>query len=187
LAIVLQTNQTQETPNGIRKGWTTWTGDRAKALSMCLFSTNINDNTARNSELVPFIGLEGLSLVHRCDTGNDDNAVTYAARIRTKPYILRTLLQAFGVKSAVLLAKAVTGSKITMKLIRDFGLETVKTTASISLAATASETDVIQVLDDFSGSELRVAEIEFNDTTPTAGTRFELNQLFLLESTQQKN
>lgn len=185
-SIVLHTAESRDTEDGARRGWVTWNGNRAKALCMCLFSSNIDSNTTRNSDLRPFIGLEGLGLVHRCDTGSDDNSVAYAARIVTKPYTLKNVLIKFGVKSAALIAKAVTGATITVKLIRDFGLETMKTVTGVSLAATASETDVIKFLDNFNGSDMRVAEFEFVDPA-TPGTRFELNQLILHESDQQKN
>ena len=35
--------------------------------------------------LVPFVALEGLGLVHQCETGAADNSVAYAATVTTKP------------------------------------------------------------------------------------------------------
>jgi hypothetical protein len=187
LAIVLQTNEQVETDKeGLRRGWSTWDGERASGLAMCLFATNINSNTTRNRTLVPFIGVEGGELLHMTDTGVDDAGTTYVASIRTKPHKMKTLLQKFGVKAAALCAKAIASSQITVKLIRDFGLDTQKTVSNQSLAASAAgETDVIKFLNDFAGSEMRVAEIIFEDaTSPTA--RFELNELALIEDPQEK-
>lgn len=186
LSIVLHTNETRETDDGIRRGWVTWTGNRTKALTMSLYSSNIDDNTARNRTLVPFIGVEGLGLVHRCDTGNADNAVTYSARIVTKPHTLKTLLHKFGVMMGALLAKAVTGAKVDVKVIRDFALETTITISDVTFDAAGSETDVIKVLDNLKGAEMRVAQFEFVDPA-SAGTRFELNQLCLVERAEQNN
>ena len=186
LSIVLQTNESRETDSGIRRGWTTWNGTRSKALTACLYSSNIDDNAARNRSLVPFIGTEGLGLVHRTDTGSDDNGTTYAARIVTKPYALKSLTRKFGVMFGVLLAKAVTGATIDVKVIRDFGLETPTTISAVTFDATASETDVIKLLDNLKGSEMRVAQFEFVDPS-TAGTRFEINQLCLVERSEQNS
>ena len=153
---------------------------------MCLFSTNIEAGTARNRILVPFIGTEGLEFVHICDTGNDDNGVPYLARILTKPYALKGMIYRFGVKAGVLLAKAITGAKINLSIIRDFGLETPCSVKDISFNATGRESEVIRILDDLAGSEMHVAQFEFTDPS-VPGTRWELNQLGLIESDQGRN
>jgi hypothetical protein len=186
LAIVLHTNEQVETDKeGLRRGWSIWTGERASALAMCLFSTNIESNTTRNRALVPFIGVEGGDLLHLTDTGTTDAGTAYTAQVRTKAHTLKNLLYKFGVSAAVLCAKAVASSAITVKLIRDFGKATAKTVTDKSLAPAASETDVIVPLDNFAGSELSVAEVIFEDpTSPSA--RWELNQLALLESLQER-
>jgi len=186
LSIVLHTNLMREADDGTRRGWTIWNGTRSKGMAMCLFSSNIEDGAARNHTLVPFIGTEGLGLVHQCDTGTTDNGTAYSARIVTKPYFIKSILHQFGVRSGALLAKAVTGAKVDVKVIRDFGLETPVTVSNVTFDATASETDVIKVLDNLSGSSLRVAQFEFVDPT-SAGTRFELNQLCLNEILQESN
>lgn len=184
--LVLHTDKTRTYEDGVRKGWAVWTGDIAKALTMCLYAENIDDNTTRTNKLVPFIGLEGLGLIHRCDTGVDDNGVTYAATITTKPYWMKSLLQKFLTRAAVLLAKAVSGASITVKLIRDFGLETASTitVTGVSFTAEGSETDVIKRLDDFNGADMRVGQFQFVDEgTPSA--RWELNQFAVIEETGQ--
>jgi len=186
LALVLQTNQQRESEEGLRRGWSVFDGDRTRGLTMALFSTNIEANTVRNRTLVPFIGLEGLGLLHMCDTGDTDNGTTYAAQIRTKPFTLRSLMQQFGVKSALLLAKAVTGAKVTVSVIRNFGLETTSIVEDVELDAEGNETQVMKLLDSLVGSELRVAQFDFSDTSP-AGTRFELNGLSLVESAEQQD
>lgn len=186
LSLVLHTSLMRETDDGLRGGWATWNGTRAKGLAMCLFAANIDAGVARVRTLVPFIATEGLGLVHQCDTANNDDGTAYAARLVTKPITLSTSLHRFGITAGALTAKAVTGATIDVKLIRDFGLETPITVADQSLAASASETDVIVVLDQFSGSELRVAQFELVDSA-TPGTRFELNELALTGNAQGGN
>lgn len=188
LALVLHTNeQVESDKEGLRRGWTTWTGPRATALAMCLFSTNIEAGTARNKILVPFIGIEAASnQVQMCDTGTTDAGTAYTATIRTKPHTLKSLLYKFGVQAAVICAKAVASSAITVKLIRDFGIDSSdKTVTDQSLAPAGSETDVIKLLDNLANSEMKVAEIVFADPTSPAA-RWELNQLVLLENQQER-
>ena len=181
-SIVLHVDKARTFAEGVRKGWSLWTGNRSKALAMCLFSDNVDANAARSNTLVPFIGLEGLGLVHRCETGYQDNSIAYAATITTKPYVLRSLLQQFRVRIAALLAKATASSQIVVKCIKNFDAtaETTYTSADISLAATATETDVIKFLDDFKGAEMHTAQITFTDVAaPTA--QWQLNQFVMSE------
>ena len=181
--LVLHTQHSREYADGVRKGWALWTGNIAKALSMCLFADNIEDNAARSLTLVPFIGLEGLSLVHRCHTGTADNSVAYTATITTKPYWLGSLLQHFEVRVAALCAKAVTSAAITVKCMRDFAAETTATVSDVDLAD-ATATDVIEWIDNLQGSEMKVGQFQFTDvTTPLA--RWELNRFDVNEEPGQ--
>src|SRR3990167_6714524 len=183
--LVLHTDKARTFNDGIRKGWAIWTGNIATALSMCLYADNIDDNAARSFTLVPFIGLTGLGLVHRCDTGNTDNTVAYTATITTKPYWLKSILQKFRVHAAALIAKAVASSQITVACLRDFEIETTATVTDASLAATGTETNVIAYLDDLIGNEMSVAQIQFTDPT-TVSAQWQLNQFSMREETAQK-
>ena len=182
--LVLHADKSRPFADGVRKGWVLWTGDIAKALTMCLFSDNIEDNTTRSLRLVPFIGLEGLGLVHLCDTGTTDNSVAYTATITTKPYWMKGILHRFIVHSAALIAKAVASSQITVKCMRDFEIETTSTVSDISLAASGTETNVIKYLDNLKGSELQVAQFQFTDPT-TVSAQWQLNQLSVREAAGQ--
>lgn len=183
--IVLQTNETREMVDGVRRGWSIWTGNRAKALAMCLYADNIDANAARSLVLRPFIGLEGLGLIHRCDTGTTDNGVEYSARIVSKPYTPVGILNYFGVLAGALMMKAVSSVTLAVKAIRDFGLETL-TLTGITSTPTASETQVMRVLDNLSFSHLQTVQFEVVDPGGTQA-RWELNQLAIKGSTQQKN
>lgn len=182
LRLVLQTNEMRDTADGARRGWSIWTGPSSEALAVCMFSDNIDDNTARNNSLRPFIGVEDASLIQRTDTGDDDNGTEYAARIVTKPYTPVGILHRFGVMAGSLLAKAQADASIEVKVTRDFGLE--QHTVSADLDPTGSETHVIKHLDDLSFAELRVVQVEFADPD-TPGERWELDQLALKERQEQ--
>ena len=183
--LVLHVDKSRPYADGVRRGWAIWTGNIAKALTMCLFADNIETNAARSLKLVPFIGLEGLSLVHLCDTGTTDNSVAYTATIRTKPYWLKSILQKFLVHAAGLIAKAVASSQVTLKCIRDFEAETTTTITDISLAAAGTETNIIKILDELEGSEMSVVQFEFTDPT-TVSAQWQLNQLVVNEEPGQK-
>jgi hypothetical protein len=173
LGLVLQTNEMQDTADtGARRGWSIWTGPRAQALTMCLFADNIDDDTARNNTLRPFIGLEGGSIL-RCDTGDDDNGTEYSARIVSGP-LAGSILHQTEIKAGALLAKAVTGASIDVKVSRDFGLET-KTVSAVAFDATGSETQVVKDLDNLTISEFHTLQVEFVDVA-TPGARWELNE-----------
>ena len=187
LGIVLHVDKSRPFADGVRKGWVTWGGNRSKAISMCLFSDNIEDNADRSDTLVPFIGLEALGLVHRCDTTNTDNAVAYTATITTKPYIFKSILQTFSVGVAAILAKAVAAAQITVKLIKntDATNEVTATSTDVSLAATAAETDVIKVLDALTGAEMHMAQIQFTDPT-TVSAQWRVDHFAMREEKGQE-
>lgn len=168
-SIVLHVDKSRSYDDGVRKGWTLWTGVRSQALAMTLFASNIEDGAARNMNLVPYIGGAMTGLLHRCDTGVDDDGVAFVATTTTRPYVAESLLNKYEVTRAVLLGKAVTGAAVDVACIRNFGLETTTTVPDVSFTPTASETSVIAELDNMKGAELRVAQISFTDVdVPTA-------------------
>lgn len=183
MRIVLQTNEVRNVEDGARRGWTIWTGDSCGALACCLYSDNIDDNAARNRSLKPFVGLEGNDLVHRTDTGTDDNGTAYAASITTKPYATAGIMNQFGVMSGWLVAKVDASATITIKITKDFGLES-DTVSSISLAASGSETHVIKQLDNLSMAEMRTVQVQFLDPSPATG-RWELVEFSIKQTAGQ--
>lgn len=182
--IVLHTRFTRDAAEGVRRGWAIWTGDTAVAQCAVLFATNIATGAARSLRLVPFIGMAGHGLVHRCDTGNDDNGTAYTALVRSKPFTPATILRKFAAVAGALFAKAVAGAKVNIRLRRDRGLETT-TFANVSLAPTASEDDVIVQLDSLRMSEARVIEIEVTDATSLGTAQWHVSQIALKEQAGQ--
>lgn len=169
LRLVIQTNETRETPDGVRGGWSLHDGKIATAYATCMYAENIDDDTARSLVLRPFIGVSAANAwVLRCDTGTTDNGTAYAARIVTKPFVVRNLLAKFKVLAASLLAKADASADVKVTLIRDFGLEEPKFVET-ALAASGSETQVIKQLRNLIGAQMYAAQIEFEDIASPDG------------------
>ena len=101
----------------------------------------------------------------RCPTqepiGSTFSPATYLARVRSKPFPVGGGNSLFGFKSAALLGSA--GSKVNMKVISDFGLET--KTVAVDMTAAASETHVLKQIDNLSGSAAYDIQVEFADDT----------------------
>lgn len=121
LLIVLHVKHTVQTQDGIRRGWVKFTGTRATAISSCMFSDNIEDNTARSNIVRPFIGLTD-GTIHMCDVGDDDNGTAYVSKIRSAPVAI-DVLNLFGIMEAGLVAQPSDNVAILIKAVRNFGEE----------------------------------------------------------------
>lgn len=115
-----------------------------------------------------------------CDTGTTDNGTTYAARVRTRPFFLTNILNRHAIAGGALLGLA--GSKVLVKAIRDFGLETLS--IAVSMAAVATETHVLAQLDNLNMSELFSVQFEFADD-PANPTQWQLFGFAAKESDEQ--
>ena len=185
LSLVLSTDEQREDEAGrAHRGWTTWTGNRAKALCCCMFADNIAAGVARTRNLRPLLGFEGLGLLHLADTGVTDNGVAYAASLTTKPLTPTNIMNMFGVQAATLLTTARTGALLDVRAVRDFGLET-KTVSGLSMTATASETQKVLPLNDMAFSELHTVQFTFADPTVPGSAAWEINQLCVKQRGEQ--
>jgi hypothetical protein len=183
--LILQTDQVRADEVGIlHKGWSIWNGNRCKALTQCLFSDNIDDGVARNYKLRPFVGLEGLGLVHRCDTANKDNNVPYTAELVTRPYVLTNIMNKSGVMVGSVLAEASSGGSFNLSVIRDFGVEE-STPIKVDTSPDNTETSVIVNVDNLHMSESRVFQFHVIDDNPTGTVRWKLNQLVFKGRSEQ--
>lgn len=132
-------------------------GVPATARAMALFPELTTD------ALKPVIGtaLTAASYVHQCDSGVTDSGTAYLAYVKTKPYMLGELWQKFGLMAAVLLAKATTGTTLAIRMIRNFGIETIDVSAD--LTAVGAEDYVIRPLDNATMSELNTVQLTYGD------------------------
>jgi hypothetical protein len=175
--LVLHVEETRDGVDGVRRGWAIWNGPSAAALSVCLYSDNIDDNAARNLSVVPFVGLSSGATILRTNTGITDNGTSYTATMQSKPRTPISVLHHFGVESGSLLAKATAGAVVTVTATRNFGAETMSV-SDIDLTPTASETQVVKLLDHLSLSELRVVDVTITDGAGLTA-RWEVNQIAL--------
>lgn len=166
--LMLQTNETRQVENGIRRGWTSHDGFSATALCACLFSENIDDDTDRSLVLRPFIGMPD-GTIQRCDTGNTDAGVAYASRIVTAPLASAGFLNKFGILAGALVAKAAEGVEIVLSAIRNFNTTTLADERTVDLSPEGTEATVIKPLDDFSFEGCTTLQLEFADTDTPQG------------------
>lgn len=181
--LVLHVNETRDAADGVRRGWAIWDGPSAAALATCMFATNVDAGVARGLTLVPFVGLSTSATPWRTDTGTTDNGTAYTATVQSKPFTPATILNKFRVKAGAILAKAVANAVVTVTATRDCGKET-KTVTDQSLAATASETQVVRSLDALAFAELTTVDVAITDGTTNAA-RWEVSQVALAESRAQ--
>lgn len=179
--IVLQTNKMRQSELGLRRGWSTATGDASKALCATLFASNIEANAARNITLKPLIGLGGAAAsIMLLDTGTTDAGVVYRGKLKTRAIAVADALNWFGVMAAAIVAKASTGVTLYLKALADFGL--ISLTKSNSLTAAGSETHVVKQYDSLSLSHLQTVQFQLGDDPADAATPagdWEVNRLII--------
>lgn len=185
LRLVLHTNLTREAEDGIRRGIVTWDGLTAQALCGCLFSTNVDAGAARNSTLVPFLGFTGEGLIHRTDTGSDDNGDAYTATIRSRPYAPTRGLDEMGVMAGVLIGDAVASAMVDIAIEGNFGLNNKTDIDPVDFTPVGAESLVIRTLDNLSLSELRTAQFVFSDPE-TPGPRWALQMFAMRPRSERK-
>lgn len=190
--VVLHTENMRDGDDGARRGWAKWTGTPTGAYTQCLFADNIETNAARSLDLVPFCGIEGNGLVLQTDIGDNDNGVTYAARLVTKPYAPSNVLNQFGIQAGALVATSAVGAFLDIRMTRDFGLESIDVENITLDPSVFGETFVIRQLDNLSMSELHVLQIEFRDPDGTGpsgadvpGARWELQMLAIKQRLEE--
>ncbi len=162
LMIILQINETRDTDDGVRRGWSTATGASATALCMTTFAENIDDGVARSLKLKPVFGITATNLLQLGDTGDTDNGATYVGDAVSGPMLPVGLMAQFGVRAAAVLAKAA-DSDVSVELIRNFGKET-SAPFTVNLAAVGTEgEDIVRPLDNAKLSEVTALQVRVTD------------------------
>lgn len=189
LGLVLQTNEVRDTPEGLQRGWSLFTGTMISAYAMCLFSENINDNTDRSRVLRPFVGLADPDFIQRCDTEDTDNGDSFTARIVSHPFISPAgILSRFGGLVGGLVGKADADAVVRVSLIRDFGVELASNVSvDVPMAPTGTEDPVIKEIDDLSIADCRAIQIEITDPDPATAVRWELHQFVEKPSNEESS
>lgn len=163
LKLVLQCDELRSDGQGVlARGWSLATGriTNATAVAMLTESEVVGGQTFLRSR--PFIGLSSPDYIQRCDsTVTTDAGVAYIAKVRSRPFFMAGLMNNWGSMVGSLLSQAVASTTVIVRLIRDFGLESIQVTANC--APTAAETYVVSPLDNLSLSEAKSISIEFSD------------------------
>ncbi len=178
LKIVAQVNQFVAAEDGTHRGWSTHTVDTLVQAST-LYAENIDENDSRSLRLKPFLGMnteDTTKLIRIADSGTTDDGTPYRAFARTKPFTMRSLLARSGVMAGAVMALAASGVSVEVKLIRNYGQETV--TKTVDLTPVGSEERVIKDLDNLSMSSLRTLQIEYGDEA-AIDSDWELDQISL--------
>lgn len=147
-----------------RGGWYRHTGNAPAARCGCLFANTLGASMSR--DLKPYVGRASGTVILKTDTSTTDDAGTaFQAYVKTKPLAVTTLGLNGAIGHASLLAKA-SAATITQTIDRDFGLETV--TATVSLAAAASETRVLRKIEGCELSQVGTVQIQLGDGSAIA-------------------
>lgn len=168
--LIAHVNEMRDSDEGARRGFVTVPVGDVIAAAHCsvMFSDNVDSSDARTLDMVPYIGIEDATdHILRCGVGTDDNGTAYAARVRSKPYMPGGLLQHTEVMAATLLCETIAteGAEISVRAVRDFGVETLTRSTDMAEPDGAEEdvTDVIKPLDSFSLSEGFAFQFEIGD------------------------
>lgn len=198
--IVLHTQEMRATPEGYRGGWVTWTGRRVFINTTCLFSENINDDTARSTHLKPIVGIslhggtdfmlyltDDNTAVDDGENNSDPILITSAiflAEIVSRPLVHGNLLNEFTVLSAILIAKASDGTTVDARIEGNFGL-LAEETSNIDLSPDSLEDRVIRKIDDLSMAELTCVQVSLHDEG-TPGGQWSIDLFGIREAGWQK-
>lgn len=147
--------------NRVRGGWSKHTGNSAAARCSVMMSNTLGATMSR--DLKPYIGRASGTVIWKLDTSTTNDAGTnFQSYVKTKPVTQASQLGLnVGIGQASLIAKAASGVTITQTIDRDFGLETV--TATVSLTAAASETRVFRKIEGSDMAGAGVIQLQWGD------------------------
>lgn len=166
LKIVLQISETtSQGGNGgdATRGWALATGQIANALCSGILTERVFEGGILGLSNRPYVGMASPYFMQRCDVGDTDAGIAFEATIVTRPYLVTGLLNKWGAMCASLMAIAATSIGVTVRLIRNFGLETSDATV-LDLSPTADETEVVKTLENLVMSGATSIQIQFSDT-----------------------
>jgi hypothetical protein len=175
--IVLNVEQMEQTREGFVRGWAKYTGTiMTSVASSCMFADSLSvDTVPMSRKLVPVIGGFATPLICQTEVTFTDHTTPYAAKIRTRPFLIGDLLRKVGIKGAAVVAKPVTEALADtdlgyVSIVGDFGYPTDLTlTRTFDLDGDGSSPDrVIAVLDNLQMAGCRTIEVEIGETAPEA-------------------
>ena len=133
--------------DGVRGGWSLFTGDMAKCRCSTLMSRTLGASMSR--DLVPYAGRATGTTLLKCDTGTDDAGTTFQGYLESKAFEIEPLYQHKSLTKAYVLAEAVV-MNLRLSLVRNTGDDTDRT-SDIVLSAVSdggAETEVLKQFED---------------------------------------
>lgn len=164
LKIILQVTETRSQGEGAIRGWSIADGRIAQAYAVCTFNEKVTGDPTSGVVALrarPFIGLTTPDLIQRCDVQTTDAGYAYRAMIVSRAYAAAGLLNFWGAMVGAVLAVSNTTFFVQVSFIRDFGIET--NSVITDLLPSASETEVVKVLDELVMSEAHTIQVAFSD------------------------
>lgn len=152
---------------GVRYGWTRWSGDICTGRTLIMFSATMGATMSR--KLKPYAGLSSKLLRAESDSATSDDSVTYRAYMRSAAFDLQPLVTKKSLGNSWVQAKTAAGVTIQQSLIRNYG-DVSDNVTTMSIAANGSET---RTLRRFSAADLAEAwtfQVELGDTSAIANS-----------------
>jgi hypothetical protein len=158
----------------IRKGWTKWMGNFAKATCSCLFSTTPGASMAR--KLVPYIGRHDVNnvVMKLSESVTDDAGTTFQAYVDTKIYAPGGLSKHFAITGGSVAAEPASGVTFSVTAFQEGTKDSTNAasavTDAVSLTPVGSESLVVRRLEAFQLAELRAMKLRMGDSSAVANT-----------------
>ena len=163
LKVVFDTDLGRVTEAGkVRRGWVKHTGASSAAYTSTMMSNTLG--ASMSLDLKPYIGLITGTKIWKCDTGTDDAGTDFKSYILSRPLTPAGLGVDFGiVNEAWLAAAAAAGVTITVTTIRDYGQESL-TSSALLTASAAGESRVSKRVEDIRLAGAKVAQFQVGDS-----------------------
>jgi hypothetical protein len=126
---------------GVRYGWTKWTGDLCAARTMVMFSETIGATMSRN--LKPYMGFASSLLRGEDSSATNDAGTAFQSYVTSKAWNIEPLTTKKRLGKAYLQAKTGAGVTVRLSMIRNYGDETNRTADQL-LTASGSETRIMK-------------------------------------------
>lgn len=165
LKLVLHVQYMRFAPDGRLYGsWALADGLIAAAYCSTMVTEPVTVGGLNGLSYRPFIGLVTPFFVQRCDVGDIDHLTDYTPLLITRPQLLPTVMEQWGVLSGTLVAGANATRTLKVQVIKDMGIETNPAVAvSVPLVAAGAETIVVRDMDDLVISEMRMVQVKVTE------------------------
>jgi hypothetical protein len=188
----------ESTPNTIlvcylpRQQWWTYTGSSGasattgvgRATCSAMFAETPGSTMSYRQK--PWAGLlvaGPTPTLVKCDTGSQDNSVSFQAQVRTGAFEIAGPMKNSGVTEAQIHAKVLSGQSLRLTLTGDLGAEA--RTVDVSLTAGGTETRIVRKIEDAMLTSAQMVQATIGDASAVNSGSWELDALELRVRTEQ--